>query len=168
MSFEPLIYLGSAAELAEDAGRAVPVVVGNCVRMGEGIMLSVDRVIAAPPEAVWKLLVDLEAWPQWGPPIRRAELDRPFERLELRATGRVYTYLPVPVPFVVSEFDPGRFWAWTVAGLPATSHRVDPLQQRCARATISVPWWSAPYLSVCAVALRRIETLLAEPRSSPA
>ncbi len=127
--------------------------------MTDGIMLTVDRVIAAPPEAVWQLLVDLHAWPQWGPPIRRAELDRPFDQLERHATGHVYTWLPVGLPFVVSEFEPDRYWAWTVAGLPATSHRVDPVAQGT-RATIALPWWSAPYLSVCAVALRRMEKML--------
>ncbi len=127
--------------------------------MTDGVMLTVDRVIAAPPEAVWKLLVDLDAWPQWGPPIRRAELDRPFDKLQWRATGHVYTWLPVGVPFVVTEFEPGRYWAWTVAGLPATSHRVDPVEDG-ARVAFAVPWWAAPYMSVCVVALRRMEKML--------
>ena len=131
--------------------------------MADGIMLTVDRVIAAPPEALWQLLVDLDAWPRWGPPIRRAELDPPFGELQLGATGRVYTYLPVAAPFIVDEFDPGRYWSWTVAGLPATNHRVDPADEG-ARVTIGVPWWSAPYLTVCAVALRRMQTLLTGTR----
>ncbi len=130
-------------------------------------MLTVSRVMAAPPQAVWQLLVNLEAWPQWGPPIRRAELDRPFDKIELQATGHVYTYLPVAVPFVVSEFEPDSYWAWTVAGVPATSHRVDPVKQG-ARVTIGVPWWTAPYLSVCAVALHRMDTMLTGPQTTSA
>lgn len=122
-------------------------------------MLTVDRVINAPPEAAWKLLVDLDAWPQWGPPIRRAELDPPHGELALHVSGTVHTWLPVAVRFVVTEFDPGRLWSWNVAGLPATSHRVDPAGDR-ARVTIGVPWWSAPYLSVCSLALRRMEGML--------
>lgn len=126
-------------------------------------MLTVDRVIAAPPQAVWKLLVDLEAWPRWGPPIRRAELDPSYPELTQNATGNVYTWLPAGLPFVVTEFDPGRYWAWTVAGVPATSHRVDPVDGG-ARATMAVPFWSAPYLTICSIALRRMEKMLTGPQ----
>ncbi len=123
-------------------------------------MLRADRVIAAPPAAVWELLVDLDAWPHWGPTIRRARLDAPHTELALHATGTVQTSLLVTVPFVVTEFDPGRQWAWRVAGVPATRHRVDPVGDG-ARVSIAVPWWSAPYLTVCSVAVRRIEEMLA-------
>ncbi|TVS77866.1 SRPBCC family protein [Mycobacterium helveticum] len=122
-------------------------------------MLTADRVVAAPPAAVWALLVDLDAWPQWGPTIRRARLDEPHTELGLRATGTVQTSLLVAVPFVVTEFDPGRHWAWKVAGVPATHHRVDPVGDG-ARVSIAVPWWSAPYLTVCSVAVRRIQKML--------
>ncbi len=123
-------------------------------------MLRADRVIAAPPAAVWELLVDLDAWPHWGPTIRRARLDAPHTELALHATGTVQTSLLVTVPFVITEFDPGRQWAWRVAGVPATRHRVDPVGDG-ARVSIAVPWWSAPYLTVCSVAVRRIEEMLA-------
>lgn len=126
---------------------------------GGAVMLTADRVVAAPPAAVWALLVDLDAWPQWGPTIRRARLDEPHTELGLRATGTVQTSLLVAVPFVVTEFDPGRHWAWKVAGVPATHHRVDPVGDG-ARVSIAVPWWSAPYLTVCSVAVRRIHKML--------
>ena len=126
-------------------------------------MLSVHRVIAAPPAAAWNLLVDLEAWPKWGPSIASAELDETYEELTSEATGHVQTSLLVKVPFVVTDFDPGRSWAWKVAGVPATSHRVDPVDGG-ARVTFGVPLWAPAYLAVCAVALRRIEKLLLEPR----
>jgi uncharacterized protein YndB with AHSA1/START domain len=122
------------------------------------VMLTIDRIIEAPPSAVWRLLIDLDAWPRWGPPIRRAELDGPQESLELHATGTVYTWLPVGLPFVITEFEPQRSWAWSVAGIEATRHQVEPVDGG-ARASIAVPWWSAAYLSVCAVALRRIERM---------
>ncbi|BBZ45125.1 SRPBCC family protein [Mycobacterium parmense] len=122
-------------------------------------MLTAQRTIAAPPEAVWNLLVDLDAWPEWGPTIRAARLDEPHTELALHATGTVQTSLLVAVPFVVTEFDPGRHWGWKVAGIPATRHRVDAAGEG-ARAGIEVPWWAAPYLTVCAVALRRIDAML--------
>jgi uncharacterized protein YndB with AHSA1/START domain len=122
-------------------------------------MLTVDKYVAAAPSAVWRLLVDLDSWPQWGPTIRRARLDAPHAELALHATGTVQTSLLVAVPFEVTEFEPGRHWAWKVAGVPATRHRVDAVGGG-ARVSISVPWWSAPYLTVCSVAVRRIDAML--------
>lgn len=121
-------------------------------------MLTVRRWIEAPPSTVWQLFVDLEAWPRWGPPIRRAELDDPQGGLKLRATGTIYSWGPIGFPFVVTEFEPQRSWAWTVAGVRGTRHQVEPANGG-ARASISVPWWAAPYLSVCAVALSRIDRM---------
>ena len=46
------------------------------------------------------------------------------------------------VLFEVTEFEPGRHWAWKVAGVPATRHQVDAVGGG-ARVSISVPWWSA-------------------------
>jgi uncharacterized protein YndB with AHSA1/START domain len=127
--------------------------------MKGGIMLTVDREIGAPPSAVWELLVDLDAWPEWGPTVRGAALDKPHTELALGATGTVQTSLLVSVPFVITEFDPGRHWAWKVAGVPATRHWVDPLGDG-ARVGMAVPWWTAPYATVCSIALRRIDAML--------
>lgn len=134
-------------------------VTGKPVPVNDGIMLSVHRIIAAPPQALWELLVDLDAWPRWGPTIASAELNPPYRELELGATGSVQTPLLVGAPFMVTEFDPGRFWAWQVAGIPATSHRVDPAPQG-ARVTMAVPWWAGPYLGICSIALRRMEKMV--------
>lgn len=123
------------------------------------MILTADRQIAASPAAVWELLVDLEAWPRWGPTIRGARLDEPHTELGLHATGMVQTSLLVSAPFEVTEFDPGRSWAWKVAGVPATRHRVDPVGDG-ARVSMSVPWWAAPYLTVCSIAVRRIDAML--------
>jgi hypothetical protein len=124
-------------------------------------MLAVDKVIAAPSSAVWNVLVDLDAWPKWGPTVSRARLDLPHTELALHATGTVQTALGLAVPFVVTEFEPGRHWAWKVAGVPATHHRVEAVGNH-ARATIAVPWWAAAYLAVCSVALHRIDAMLSD------
>lgn len=121
-------------------------------------MLAVHRDISAPPAQAWQLLVDLDAWPQWGPSITRAELDDPYEELAHHATGVVHTALLVKVPFVITDFDPGRYWAWKVASIPATWHRVDPIDGG-ARVSMGVPLWAAAYAAVCSIALRRIEKL---------
>lgn len=123
------------------------------------MMLTADRQIAAPPAAVWELLVDLDAWPKWGPTIRGARLDPPRTELALHATGMVQTSVLVSVPFEITELEPGHHWAWKVAGVPATRHRVDAVGDG-ARVSMSVPWWAAPYLTVCSIAVRRIEAML--------
>ncbi|WP_292981585.1 SRPBCC family protein [Mycobacterium sp.] len=121
-------------------------------------MLAVDRFIAAPPSVVWSVLVDLDKWPIWGPTVSGASLDHPYTSLESGVTGSVRTSLGVSAPFTITEFEPGRHWAWRVAGIPATHHRVEPADGG-ARASMSAPLWAAPYLSVCAIALRRIEAI---------
>jgi len=120
-------------------------------------MATVDRYIDAPPSNVWRVIVDLEAWPRWGPSVRRAALDGGGE-LSAGARGQVWTAVGVAVPFVITDFQPGRRWAWTVAGLPATRHVVTPVDGGC-RVGFEVPLWASAYLPVCAVALGRIEKL---------
>jgi hypothetical protein len=125
------------------------------------MMLSVEREVCASPSAAWRVLVDLDAWPTWGPSVRSARLDPPHTELALGATGTVRTALGVSLPFVITEFEPGRRWSWTVAGVPATRHWVEPQEDDTrARIGMAVPWWSAPYATVCAVALRRIDAML--------
>jgi len=120
---------------------------------------SVDRFIAAPPSAAWDVLVDTAAWPLWGPSVRRAALRGGAVELGLGTTGDVWTAVGLRMPFVITEFDPGRRWTWTVAGVPATGHQVSDAPGGC-RVRFEVPWWATAYLPVCAVALGRIDTLV--------
>ncbi|MGD9619315.1 MAG: SRPBCC family protein [Mycolicibacterium sp.] len=127
--------------------------------MGFGVLfpvLTVDRPIAAPASRVWHILLDLDAWPLWGPSVRRAELDGGGRELGPGSRGRVHTALGVSLPFEVTEFDAGRYWAWEVGGMSATGHEVSGNAVRC-RARFDVPWWAAAYLPVCAAALGRID-----------
>ncbi|KQY59821.1 polyketide cyclase [Aeromicrobium sp. Root495] len=120
-------------------------------------MLTVHRHVDAPTDVVWRLLVDLREWPRWGPTVRRAELEHGGE-LGVGSRGRVWTPVGVPLPFVVTSFEPGRRWAWSVAGVPATDHGVSP-EGSGTRLTMSAPVWAPAYLPVLAAALRRIEVL---------
>lgn len=131
------------------------------MRVSPNVMLTVDRVIAAPTQAVWDVLVDIDAWPKWGPSITGACLDAPEDGFRQGSTGQVHGPLGVAVPFVITEFDANQYWAWTVANVPATRHGVTAVTGG-SRVVFAVPWWSAPYLTVCAVALRRIERLVVE------
>lgn len=120
--------------------------------------LVVHRDVDATPQAVWSVLIDLDQWPRWGPSVRRSELDGGGRRLGAGSTGRVWTSLGVPLRFEVTDFEPGRLWAWRVAGVPATTHAVDPRGSGC-RVSMGAPMWAPAYLPVLALALRRIERL---------
>lgn len=119
-------------------------------------MLSTSRRIAAPADRVWRLLVEVEHWPRWGPTVAGAELGT--AAIADGSRGRVRTAAGFSLPFEVTTFVPGRRWAWTVAGVPATAHEVRPVDGGC-EVTFSVPVWAPAYLVVCALALRRIEAL---------
>lgn len=126
--------------------------------------VGVERHIDAPTAVVWQILVDLDAWPQWGPSVSAATLDDGGRHIEAGSTGRVRTAVGAELPFRITEFTPGRRWAWAVAGVSATTHEVTPDGQGC-RVRFEAPWWAAAYLPVCAVALGRIARLAtADPR----
>jgi hypothetical protein len=120
-------------------------------------MPTVELRTSASPDAVWGLLVDLDAWPKWGPSLQRAELSEPGP-LRRGSHGRLWTPVGVVLPFTITEFEDRRYWAWEVAGVRATRHEVVPTPDGC-RVAFGVPWWAPAYLSVCAIALRRIDKM---------
>lgn len=140
--------------------------------------ISVGRDMAVEPSVAWELLVDTRRWPLWGPSITAVELteiDEPTEmepthvelsgrRIRAGSIGRVRTALGVWLPFSVTHFEPGRSWAWRVAGVPATTHRVVPHERGC-RVEFGMPVLAAPYAVVCQAALRRIERLALDPKT---
>lgn len=122
-------------------------------------MIWTHQEIAAPAPALWALLTDLERWPDWGPSVQAAALVG--DRLESGATGTVTTFLGVELGFEITDVEPGTRWAWRVAGISATDHRVEPLGPERCRVSFGVPWPAAPYLAVCRQALHRLEDLVA-------
>jgi hypothetical protein len=120
-------------------------------------MPAVEREIAATPDAVWRVLIDLDAWPVWGPSVQGAELDEPGS-LRLNARGHVRTPVGVSLPFTITEYEDRRYWAWRVAGIPATKHGVEPAPDGCV-AWMSAPVWAPAYLPVLAIALERIANM---------
>ena len=126
---------------------------------------SVSRRMAASVEDVWALLTDTGKWPAWGPSITGVEPagtgSAPVSGgITLGSRGKVRTVLGVSLPYVVTAFEPGHYWSWSVASIPATGHRIIPRDGGCV-VTFTVPWWAPAYLPVCALALRRIERLAA-------
>ncbi|MEO6627980.1 MAG: SRPBCC family protein [Aquihabitans sp.] len=126
----------------------------------------VSAEIDASAATVWDVLTDLDAWPRWGPSVRRASVEGGV--LMAGAHGRVVTALGVSVPFEVTAFEPGIRWAWKVGGINATDHRVEPLGSDRCRVGFGVAWPATPYLAVCRIALGRIAALAMEAGGSTA
>jgi uncharacterized protein YndB with AHSA1/START domain len=121
------------------------------------------REIDAPAAVVWRVLTDLDQWPAWGPSVRAATLDGGGGGLVAGSTGTVTTLVGVDLPFEITDVVEGRSWSWKVAGVAATSHVVEALAADRCRSGFGVPLPAAPYLAVCALALRRIERLAGGP-----
>ena len=117
----------------------------------------VDRFVPAAPGVVWDLLVDTARWPDWGPSVTAVELEHDGSRIRAGSTGRVNA-VGVWVPFRITDFDEGRRWSWVVAGIPTTTHSVEPAAGGC-RVGFGVPLVAAPYALGCRVALGRIDRL---------
>src|SRR5512139_1214051 len=117
-------------------------------------MLEVATTLDAPATIAWGLLTDTHAWPQWGPSVRAVEA--PTRYINAGTRGRVQTTIGLWVPFEITDWEEGRAWAWRVAGVPATGHRVTPLTASSCRVTFTIPTWAPFYAPVCRTALRRI------------
>lgn len=122
-------------------------------------LLDVRRNVEATPEFVWELLTDTLRWPEWGPSVTAVQCGTRY--IAGGSRGRVKTALGLWLPFTVTEFIQRHFWAWRVAGIPATGHRVEALGDSRTLVTFEVPAPAAPYLIVCRAALKRIAAIAA-------
>ncbi|UGQ45521.1 SRPBCC family protein [Massilia endophytica] len=77
--------------------------------------------VAAPPPAVWAVLADVAAWPEWTPTMGQVSfLDEP--RLAIGTCVRIrQPRLPTAV-WVVSALEQGRSFAWRTGGLGVVAH----------------------------------------------
>lgn len=125
-------------------------------------MIRIHERVAADASRVWDVLVDTRLWPRWGPSV--VAVDHRPRHLGACSRGRVRLPVGAWLPFRVTEFVPGHYFRWNVAGVPATGHRVVDLGGNQSRLTFEVPLWAAPYALVCKYAGRRLARL-AEARS---
>ncbi len=121
-------------------------------------MIDVGRVIDAPEEQVWRLLVDTRSWPQWGPSVVAVDCTQRF--IGPGSRGRIRTPLGIWLPFQVTCFEAGRAWSWRVASMTTTGHRVEPCGNGRTLLIFEIPLLAAPYRVVCELALSRIAALL--------
>lgn len=113
--------------------------------------------IAAPPDRIWPYLAEFESWPQWG--ISISEVDAAASRIAPGVTGRVRTRLGLWLPFTIEDVVVGSFWDWSVAGVRATEHHLEP-QRDHARVRFTAPWVVAPYTAIMAASLRKLRRLV--------
>ena len=105
-------------------------------------------------QVAWHLLIDANEWSRWGPSVRA--VDTPEWLIGPGMRGRVQTSVGLWLPFEITDWVPGAAWAWRVAGIEATGHRVEPLGPAHCRVSFLVPRWAPLYRPVCMAALHRI------------
>jgi len=116
--------------------------------------MEVARVIDAPAATMWMLLAQPHRWPEWGPSVRGVECSD--DEIRPGTYGRVRTPIGLWLPFTITAVVPGRTWHWRVAGLAATGHRVEPVDDHHTRVVFEIPAWGLPYAIVCRAALRNL------------
>jgi uncharacterized protein YndB with AHSA1/START domain len=136
------------------------------VERGEsGRRYAVSREYDAPPAAAWRVLANTEHWATWGPTV--SDVHPGDETVREGLTGEVQVLGGPWVPFEITDVsvdEPGgvRRWAWSVARIPATGHRVEAIDhedrrgdgsERGCRVVFEVPLLAGGYVPVCQRAL---------------
>jgi uncharacterized protein YndB with AHSA1/START domain len=96
--------------------------------------------IDAPPERVWEVLSDVEAWSEWTPTVTSV---RRLDEGPLRTGSRAKIQQPrIPEnEYVVTELEPGRSFTWVATGpgvLTTGRHDASPLPGGGTRVRLSV------------------------------
>lgn len=120
--------------------------------------ITVSKDYNGSAEQVWKIITDTHLWPEWGPSVTTVQCDRRY--INVGSKGRIRTAVGFWLPFYISRYKDMRCWVWQVGGIEATGHHIYELTEDRTRLTFSMPWWSAPYLLICMLALQRIKKLL--------
>jgi uncharacterized protein YndB with AHSA1/START domain len=120
-----------------------------------GRRYAVSREYDAPPAAAWRLLANTEHWATWGPSVSDVHPGDATVREGL--TGEVQVVGGPWVPFEITDVSVDetagvRRWAWSVARIPATGHRVERTETGC-KVGFEVPLLAGGYVPVCQRAL---------------
>jgi uncharacterized protein YndB with AHSA1/START domain len=100
----------------------------------------VETGIAAPPERIWAVLVDVERWPEWTRSMRRVRrLDG--GELAVGSLARVEQPGLPPTVWRVTTLEPSRGFAWSARSLGVASladHRLTVLPDGTVRVALSI------------------------------
>jgi len=133
---------------------------GTSVQLGstpDGRRIEVAREVSVDHRRAWELLTDTWRWPEWGPTVE--DVKAPARFISEGSHGSVKVLGAFWVPYEVTSCDDGR-WTWDVAKLPATGHRVEPVDEDQCRVLFEIPPLAAGYVPVCRRALSKIESIL--------
>jgi uncharacterized protein YndB with AHSA1/START domain len=119
--------------------------------------IEISRVINTSSQAVWDLITDTSRWVLWGPSFSAVECRDLY--IIKGSQGRLRTPIGFWVSFVVTEYEPGKYWSWRVSGIPATGHRVETGEKETCTLVFEVPLFFAPYILVCKITLDRIASI---------
>jgi uncharacterized protein YndB with AHSA1/START domain len=126
--------------------------------MKNRLRVSVSRDYRAPPQSLWRLLTDTALWPRWGPTVRSVACSERFIREG--SVGKVRTPIGLWLPFTITEYEESHYWAWKVAGIRATGHRLITFNDHFCRVVFELPATWLPYALVCRKAAANMAVLV--------
>lgn len=117
----------------------------------------VSKQISAPIEVVWDIITDTEKWPVWGPSVTQVACPERWISLGMR--GRVRTAVGLWLPFEITKFEAPNYWSWSVAGIKATGHGLEIVNDKECLLHFEIPYGLFPYKFVCHLATKKISLL---------
>lgn len=116
--------------------------------------------IEAPPEVVWKVMIDVEKWPEWTASMRKIELmgDAPFGK---GSSARVAPRMAPRGVWTVTEFEENRSFTWeakSANSVALAEHVIEPVDggsRVTLSATVSGSWILKVAAPVLAIVVRR-------------
>jgi hypothetical protein len=94
----------------------------------------------ATPDAVWRHLANVTAWPSWARHIRRVTLDPPGD-LTPTTRGRLVLKPAIPTTFRMTALAAPHSWSWRGSFLGTTldyDHRIEPVSDGGTRITFTI------------------------------
>jgi hypothetical protein len=92
-----------------------------------------DTAVSAPPDVVWAVLSDIDAWPEWNPAVSSASLEGPLEA----GTRFRWKAGPGSITSTLRIVEPSRTIGWTGTTLGIRAVHVHRLDERDAATNVT-------------------------------